>query len=162
MPTCQCLNAKKTPCAHRVKEGQKYCFQHQDCREPSVPVHVPVAVSELEPCLQGKYADKPRENVVADAKFFYKVVPNDNVEVESYQKLKNTQLIPAIVQIKKCQYQQEPRLLIQMERYQGDFGDFIDKWGQSREEISNALNQVVTKSLELNTKYLIRHDDFHI
>ena len=93
--------------------------------------------------------------------YFYKIVDPDDIDVYIYEKLKGSTIIPDLLSVDECYYNNKKSLLIKTERYDGTFYDYVNKEDPPEDELINSIREIIFKSLLLNCMYKIRHGDFH-
>lgn len=127
---------------------------------PSTKTSAPY-IKTNDPCFETtqKY-EEHREYVKADKTHVYKVVKLDSVEFLCYERLAGTDLIPKIEFFKECINEGQKSLLIKMEKYDGDLGNYV-RTNPTTTELTKSLQEIIEKSLRLNFEYNIRHQDFH-
>jgi len=115
---------------------------------------------ELTECFANKdELSEIRTNVLHDQNYFYKIVDNASNDLYFSKLLNDTDLIPK-TEFKNCMFNGKKSVLIKMEKYDGNLFNYIDT-NPTNAELTNALKQIVKKSLILNKKYNVRHGDFH-
>ena len=119
-------------------------------------------IKTKEPCFATRQGyEERRQNVMSDENYFYKVVDLDSVEFLCLHQLHGTGLTPKVFLYKECIHEGLPSILIKMEKYDGDLSDYIDT-NPTLEELTQSLQEIIDKSLQLNLIHKIRHGDFHM
>lgn len=118
-------------------------------------------VDTLQPCkmMVPDIEEEAREYVYITKDYIYKIL--SPTEQKFTLDLQGTGLTPKVAEVIDCTYNGVKSTMFKIERYDGTFTDWLQQNKGDTAAIGKALRQIIDKSLLLNKKYKIRHDDFH-